>query len=610
MPAHDQRATSPVGHALVWAVAGVVACVAVPHLLSLDLQGLRRPELLVLLALAALASVNHIEVVPARRGRSFQERHALEEASVVLLLLLLPPGQAWLVSLVGYAIGAVLRRMSPVKLVFNVGQWAVSLGVAAVVFDVLAPDSAPTMALGTVVAVTGAITVHGAINYLSVGAVVCAATEVTWRDRLHATVRLWARGLVGNLLLGLAAAALWLHSPWLIVVAFGLVAVLKDAYWALVETDERADEIRIDRDRLDLIISEATAGIILLDHDGRVTVWNTAVERMTGVPADDALGRRVGTAVGQQLRRPDGSPVDMHALAADGGEHALELSLRHRSGEERIVAVSRRAMRDRVGHVVGVVVQLQDLTAEREAARLKDDFLARVTHELRTPLTAIVGFGRTLLHRGDDLPPATRDQLRRSLVDAGEEMERLVDNLLLVATRSNQESGRSPRNFEDLPLAAYVDRAVELELADHVGCRADIRRLSDAHAVIDPDWLTTVVRHLVCNALTYSDDDSPVIVEIDTVDDQAVVRVIDRGRGIPPSKLHRVFDRFVRVEDPLKMETRGAGLGLFIVDRLVARMGGHVDVTSVLGEGSTFELRLPITAPDRPPLDVPAAAHR
>ncbi len=586
----------PEAHAAFWAVAGIVCAFVVARNLPLHLDLLGDPLVLVLAVLPVLANTSDFRVVRPLSGRDAEEKHALDEASVVLLFLLLPPGAAWLLSWVGYSIGAVLRRSSRVKLAFNVGQWSVSLGLAAMVFSAAASGQPGTLAVRDVAAVTAAVAVHAAVNYYAVGLVVCRSTGVSWGVRVAATLRLWAMTQVGNLLLGLAATALWLQGPWLVGAALAMAALVRHAYASAVMANERADEVDLDRDRLQLVIGDATTGIAVLDADGRVTVWNRTMERLTGVAAADATGRLLADATAGQLHGTQTAPGPAGTVAGEPDPGPMEVTLRHPSGEERIVAVTHSLQRDRLGIVACDVVQLVDLTAEREAARSKDDFLARVTHELRTPLTSIIGSGRTLQRLGDEIPAETRDKLRDSLVRAGEEMERLVDNLLLVSSGQGRDSGRSPRLVEDAQLATSVATAVALERADHPGRAVRVVSLPDVRASVDPDWIVTVVRHLVDNAFKFSASDSMVVVEVDGDGEEAIVRVSDEGRGIPPSKLATIFDRFARVEDPLLMETRGAGLGLFIVKRLVTRLGGRVSVDSTLGKGSTFEVRFPAGA--------------
>ena len=119
-------------------------------------------------------------------------------------------------------------------------------------------------------------------------------------------------------------------------------------------------------------------------------------------------------------------------------------------------------------------------------------------------------------------------------------------------------------------------------------------------AACDPVRVVQIVSNLVSNALKYSPADSHVAVRLTVDAGQAHISVIDEGRGIPADQLERIFDKFHRVEDPMRMTTAGTGLGLFIAQQLAEAMGGSLSVSSTLGVGSTFTFSLPVPAEGPP----------
>ncbi len=598
-----RRLPSPGAQSAYWALAGTVAAAIV--VLALDASWPTQLPVLHQVGLAlvvVLASSTSVPIVRSPRACPVPERVALEEAGLVLLLVVLPAGSAWLFGMTCYlGLLVLVRRLSPLKVVFNAGQWSVSFGLAALAFRAITGGGTGVVTPTVAAAALLVVAIHAAVNYLGVGLIVAAVADLPFDRRRDIVRRLYPIMFGGNTLLGLAAGVLWLADPWTVALLWPIALLVLQGYANVVRTDESADETRIERDRLQLVMTQTPTATVLMERDDTISVWNPAMEDLTGIPASAALGHPAQEVLDGQLAHPGsdrGVPLSevLHPDFAPG-----ELLVRHRDGGHRTVAVVHREHTDRTGDRAGALLLLQDLTPERDAARLKDDFLARVTHELRTPLTSIIGFGRTIRAHGERLSPEQHDILVERVVSSGEELERLVDNLLLVAASGAHGSGRTSERLEARRLAPSVDTAVTLELADHPDRHVEIVEVADATGVIDPAWMTTVVRNLICNGLQYSEPPTHVTVEIDSTDQHGIVRVIDRGRGIPTARLPRIFDRFTRVEDPLLMQTRGAGLGLFIVDRLVGRMGGHVAVDSRLGEGSTFEVRLPVTAPDRPP---------
>lgn len=596
----DARLASPRVQTIVWLGGGTLACIAVLSRWPLGAHDLTRPTLLLFGLVSIVASLIEIPTQLPRLGRDVQDLMACNEAALVLFLLMAPPGWAWFLLLGGYVATNVARHRSLLRNAFNLGTWSASVALAVFVFEAIAPAT-PGLTPRSALAAATAVTVHGIVNYAAVEAVVAASTGVSWRTRARATVALALLAAAGNTSLGLTMAALWQVDPWLTPVAAGVALLLRTAYRQVLVADELADDVRVERDRLQLVVSGTSDGTVLLDHASRVTVWSRTVEAWTGVDEADAVGRPVDEVLAPLVEAfEDGVPPALGAAVVTGRVVTEDrLWLRHRDGERRLVAVRHGLQRDRLDRVVADVVQLHDLTRQHEVERLKDDFLSRVSHELRTPLTAILGYARTLsAHRGRLAASATADMEER-IVTRAEQLETLIADLLLVASVEAPEAVDA--ELADHDLLPLVQAAVDAERRRRPGREVVVRATGPTRADVHVTWVTTAVRYLVANALQYSPDDTPVEVVLAATAAGPTISVTDHGRGIPTSKLTEVFGRFTRVEDPLRMETGGAGVGLYVVDRLVRQLGGHVTVTSRLDEGSRFVVHLPPPA-SRPPV--------
>ena len=353
---------------------------------------------------------------------------------------------------------------------------------------------------------------------------------------------------------------------------------------------------------LQAVVDQSSDGILVLDGSGAVQLWSPALEGVTAVPATVAVGRPLASVL--RVLGPDGTPADPfgsgRALLSPAAAHAtVELTLLRDDGEQRVVRCAHAGAFD--GHeLVSDVVIVSDVTRERQVERLKADFIATVSHELRTPVTPIKGYADLLRRRGDTMTPERRDECLGVIADRCDHLVRLVEDLLL-ASRISATEGSSPAQVamgrDDL--VALVRRA-----ATDVG--ADTRRLQLAlpqaavEVACDPVRVVQVLANLLGNALKYSPATSPVDVSLTVEDGRAAVTVIDRGRGIPADQLERVFEKFHRVEDPLRMTTGGTGLGLYIARHLADAMGGSVSCTSALGSGSTFRFELALAAAAAP----------
>jgi PAS domain S-box-containing protein len=367
--------------------------------------------------------------------------------------------------------------------------------------------------------------------------------------------------------------------------------------------------------KLQAVVDRSSDGIVVLDGDGVVQLWSPAAQALTGASVFDALGLPLGEVVAATTT--DGEAVDAfaagRALLRRGTPQAVvELVVQRRDGEQRVVRCAHAGVFDDAGRLERDVLLLHDVTRERQVERLKADFIATVSHELRTPVTPIKGYADLLRRRGDAMTPERRNECLEVISDRASHLARLVEDLLL-ASRISTTAGASAASVAmgQHDLAALVRRACA-DFGDD-GERVSVHTPAGPVPVgCDPVRSVQVLGNLVGNALKYSAPGTPVdvVLTVDGTpeDGEARVEVTDRGRGIPADQLERVFDKFHRVEDPMRMTTGGTGLGLYIARELTRAMGGRLWCTSLLGTGSTFVLALrraaqldPAPGPGTPP---------
>src|SRR3954468_6028595 len=362
--------------------------------------------------------------------------------------------------------------------------------------------------------------------------------------------------------------------------------------------------------KLKAVVDQSSDGILVLDGDGHVQLWSPALEALTGRPELAAIGRPLGQLVA--TLQPDGTPIDPFTagrslLSPEEPRATVELTVLRDDGEQRVVRCAHAGAFDPDGTLQRDVVIVHDVTRERQVERLKADFIATVSHELRTPITPIKGYADLLRRRGDAMSPEKRAECLEVISSRTEHLARLVEDLLLASRISATEGAASAQvEMGTADLVALITRAcgdfgtdgerIELALPTepiHVGC--------------DPMRVVQVLSNLVSNALKYSAAGSPVDVSVSVAGGQATVEVSDVGRGIPADQLERVFDKFHRVEDPMRMTTGGTGLGLYIARELATAMGAPLGCRSTLGVGSVFSLSLPVVAASAPTEDAPVA---
>jgi PAS domain S-box-containing protein len=356
-------------------------------------------------------------------------------------------------------------------------------------------------------------------------------------------------------------------------------------------------QIKEEKSTLEQILGLSSDGILLLDGKGRVRVWNQAMERITGVAADDAVGLPYNELLAGHDH--DGKPVRLEDLLAaatpERPRASSELQIRTSEGLERWLRCNHSLLYEGGEWTTDVVI-VHDVTRIRQAERAKTDFVATVSHELRTPITPIKGYVEILQARGPNLSEDKRQDMLRIVAERADHLARLVEDLLLASRISSEPGGSAVVGMqrECTDLAEAVRRAA-----------ADWLRGPDSRLELelppgplevdaDPLRLVQVLANLISNAHKYSPADQEVRLRVWRDNGWAMAAVADRGRGIPREELDRVFEKFHRVEDPMTMTTGGTGLGLYIARELTRAMGGEIEATSAPRRGSTFTVRLPM----------------
>jgi signal transduction histidine kinase len=265
--------------------------------------------------------------------------------------------------------------------------------------------------------------------------------------------------------------------------------------------------------------------------------------------------------------------------------------------ERRALAVSSTPYFRTTGEFGGAVLAYHDITELVLASRIKEEFVASVSHELRTPLTSIIGYVDIILDDTEELRPDVREYLLTVQRNA-RRLHRLVDDLLSTAL----QSVTTVLDVERLAVTELVRRsAVDAGKAAAAAGLSFACDTSEAPPDLDingdAERLAQVFDNLFSNAVKYTPAGGHVSATVHRDGRHAVVRVSDTGRGISESELGEIFSKFFRSRTVLTEAIPGIGLGLAITKTIIDAHGGHIDVFSELGEGSTFEVRLPLAGP-------------
>ncbi|MBX9602616.1 MAG: HAMP domain-containing histidine kinase [Bryobacteraceae bacterium] len=243
--------------------------------------------------------------------------------------------------------------------------------------------------------------------------------------------------------------------------------------------------------------------------------------------------------------------------------------------------------------LTGSAIAMLILSARRaqKLARLQMEFVAGVSHELRTPLT-VIGSAAANLADGVVAKP---EQVRKYGALMRDQARSLTDQVEQILTFAGAQAGRRKLDFQPVDIAAVIDRAIEAAAPDTAGCQVE-KFVADGLPTLDADVtaLTQSVRNLISNAGKYAARGQWIGVRAEKRGGEVILQVEDRGPGIDPADLPRVFDPFYRGRS--SDGHHGAGLGLSLVRDMIEAHGGRVEVNSDPGAGTRFTLHLPLPA--------------
>ncbi|MDZ4169399.1 MAG: response regulator [Coriobacteriia bacterium] len=302
--------------------------------------------------------------------------------------------------------------------------------------------------------------------------------------------------------------------------------------------------------------------------------------------------------------------VNGPALGDPGAQGTVEIEIAE--PEHRFLEVRTSPVTDRDGHYLGCISTLHDVTATREIAIMKNEFVSMVSHELRTPLTSIKGYVDLIV---DGEAGEINDVQREFLQIVQENSDRLVSLINDLLDISRIESGRVHLRIEPLEPIDIINGVMGTfrTYADQSGITLTARIPSDLPRVaVDGDRIGQVLMNLTSNAIKYSPGGGEVTLGASHAGDFVEFRVTDTGLGISEEDQRQLFNKFFRVDSSLTREIGGTGLGLSICKSVVELHGGAVSVTSVLGEGSTFGFSVPIAPSElirMPAVEGPVKTH-
>ena len=350
------------------------------------------------------------------------------------------------------------------------------------------------------------------------------------------------------------------------------------------------EDIKVDREKLNGILSSVPDGVVLTDNALNVLHMNATAERILDTPLEKILGQ----SISQINCEVDFRKKVAQKLNITHGPRSFDLELsREDSSYSKIYQVRVSQMVSDEEESQGVILLLRDVTREREVERMKSAFLGMATHELNTPLTTIIGYSELLTspETADNFSAEQKKDCLLLIHDKALSLGGLVDDLLDV---SRVESGRPlTLDYQDFDFDSMIREVVDSYDGEEALHDFVVTLVGETSQIIaDRLRLKQVVDHLISNAVKYAPEGGRVSVALTLSENKYELNVEDEGIGMDEGQLVHVFDRFYRA-DSSDTAVQGVGLGMSIVRNIVLAHRGDIQIESQLGRGTRVMVSLP-----------------
>ena len=368
------------------------------------------------------------------------------------------------------------------------------------------------------------------------------------------------------------------------LVGLGIIAGLLLIFYAVAPAVARTRLSRQQRDQAERVLAHLGDGVLVVDSDGVVRLWNRAAEAITGLRAADVTDRPAEEAIPGWATIAAFVPLANRPGDGDGTttEETVPVEL---DGRELWLSVVAVALDE------DTVYAFRDATHERRLENLRSQFVATISHELRTPLASLHGAALTLREHAD-LPAQTQDDLLAMIAEQSNRLARLVEEILVAGQLDSGSLSVVADAFDPENLVRDVTAAAGARVGDETTIDVSLPNvLPKVHG--DEERTRQVLLNLVDNAIKYSPSGGRIDVTVAPIGEWLRFSVRDEGLGIPLGEQERIFEKFYRLDPDHRRGITGTGLGLYICRELIRSMGGRIWVESEPGKGTTASFELP-----------------
>lgn len=357
------------------------------------------------------------------------------------------------------------------------------------------------------------------------------------------------------------------------------------------------EAVNSEKQRLDAILEQSADGVMILNAQFEITVFNKALSQMTGLTAAEAIGKQHDEVIQWDKLQ---STIDLAQAVTNGwplrnvAPLYVEGKLARPGNIPISLGITYAPLLSDDGQMTDIIANIRDLTRYREEQALQKTFISIVSHELKTPVSIIKGYAGTLRRSDANWPPEVQDEYLSIIEEEADSLTELIDNLLET---SRLQAGTFKLEWGEVWLSQMAQAAIR-RFSNQTDNHTFTLDFSHHFPFVygDERRLTQVLNNLLSNAIKYSPDGGEIIISGREHNNHITLAVTDQGIGIPIHQQHRIFHKFSRLDNALSRATEGTGLGLFLTKAIIEAHQGRIWFqNNPHTPGTTFTFSLPIT---------------
>ncbi len=346
------------------------------------------------------------------------------------------------------------------------------------------------------------------------------------------------------------------------------------------ELRENLKEVNRQKRQIETILLHMTDGIIAFDIEGNIMHINPAATELLNLTENENTFDKIFSKLNIDINLEK----TIYLENWTSSEQRVQV-------EDKYLNIFFASFKDEQEIAAGVIAVIQDITEHVKLDNMRKEFVADVSHELKTPITSIMGYADTLLECEYD--KETQDKFLNVIASEARRMAKLVTDLLILSRYDNNKVKKEITEFDLGDLVKKCQEKLQLEI-NKKGHEVECFVTANVPPVkADKDGIERVVLNIMTNSIKYTPENGNIKIYVGFVYNDAYIKIIDNGIGIPEEDLNRIFERFYRVDKARTREMGGTGLGLSIAKEILDQNKGSIDIKSEKGKGTEVVIRIP-----------------